>query len=632
MQSHAFSLDRMKIGTRVALGFLAILVIFIAASIYSLDNFRQSKNSFSEYSKFSSETTAILEIDRQVSEMQRIILAYSNTGHDGIIGRVKKSHQALLSDLRTMQATMKDDNRLSILRNMTKKLEDYGENIDALVEAREERDKITETSMKLYAEEFSEIVMNMKLIPGQKLTEDRSELIHLVHESMLRAQVDAVSFLSSRNHSLLVRSKSSLAEAKKLATVLSGREGPGSDFSTLSLRLSENITSYENTFYRAVQSTRSYLFLVNIVMAGEANEFTTLSKMLKDSTLSTLESLTSTTKTRLDEAQNTTFVVTITTTVFGVLLAVFVGRSLSEPIRQIATTFTELAREKRDVKIPGINRGDEIGQLAKAANVFKDMNERTKVILEESQSLANELTQREKQLEQQALELQKSNDELDNFAYVASHDLKSPLRAIDSLSNWIQEDCEDILPEESKEHLTKMQQRVKRMESLLSDLLNYSRVGRVDVLVDTIKVNDLVKNVIELIECPETIKIDVDVELPEITTQVSPLQQVFLNLLTNAIKYNDKDSGKITVNGRLTSDEYAEFSVSDNGPGIEPKYHKRIFQMFQTLQPRDVIESSGMGLAIIKKVIEGQGGEIRLDSSLGAGAIFRFTWPTKLNV
>jgi signal transduction histidine kinase len=115
--------------------------------------------------------------------------------------------------------------------------------------------------------------------------------------------------------------------------------------------------------------------------------------------------------------------------------------------------------------------------------------------------------------------------------------------------------------------------------------------------------------------------------MPEITTQVSPLQQVFLNLLTNAIKYSDKDEISIGVNSQVLNENFVEFSVSDNGPGIDPKFHERIFQMFQTLQSRDVIESSGMGLAIIKKVIEGQGGEIRVESALGEGAVFTFSWP-----
>jgi light-regulated signal transduction histidine kinase (bacteriophytochrome) len=255
------------------------------------------------------------------------------------------------------------------------------------------------------------------------------------------------------------------------------------------------------------------------------------------------------------------------------------------------------------------------------------MNEITEKILADSQALANELQLRESQLESQTAALQKSNDELDNFAYIASHDLKSPLRAIDNLSKWIEEDCEDILPDESREHLTKMQDRIKRMEGLLSDLLNYSRVGRVDVAIEKVDVTTLVENAAELINKPEKLIINISEDLPEITTQVSPLQQVFLNLLTNAIKYSDKDEIVIDVSSQTLNEYFVEFSVSDNGPGIDPKFHERIFQMFQTLQSRDVIESSGMGLAIIKKVIEGQGGEIEVKSALGEGATFTFSWP-----
>jgi signal transduction histidine kinase len=126
---------------------------------------------------------------------------------------------------------------------------------------------------------------------------------------------------------------------------------------------------------------------------------------------------------------------------------------------------------------------------------------------------------------------------------------------------------------------------------------------------------------------PENFIINMSDSLPEITTQVSPLKQVFLNLLTNAIKYNDKDEVSIGVTSQVLNEDFVAFSVSDNGPGIDPKFHKRIFEMFQTLQSKDVVESSGMGLAIIKKVIEGQGGEISIKSALGEGSVFTFSWP-----
>jgi len=617
----------MKIGVRVGLSFFVILSIIIATSIFNLEIFSQSEESFFNYSKVSSEAVAILDIDRQVSELQKVILAYSNTGNHGMIVRAKESHKILLNSLTEFQSSITNEDSLKLLNNMIKKLESYGEYIDALAESREQRDRLIDESMILLADDSTILIIGLKEIA--RIGDDTNvlEQTHLISEHLLKARMDAISFLGNRRYSFQKSSINSLSLAKEKTIELSQSGIPSVELNSLLQILLENISTYEKFFYQVIQATRDYLFLVNVVMAGEATEFTTLSMTLKNSTLSTLDLFTESTKERLDEARKITSYVTTVAITIGIILAFLISQSLSRPIREISETFEKLVCGKHDTEIPGLYRGDEIGQLATAANVFKQMNERTKEILEKSQALADELRLRENQLKDRTTSLQKSNDELDSFAYVASHDLKSPLRGIDNLCQWIKEDCGNILPEESRDHLDKMQQRVNRMENLLSGLLNYSRVGRIDVEVEKINTIELVKNVVELINKPEKFIIHISESLPEITTQILPLQQVFLNLITNAINYRDKEDGFVKVTSKRLNEDFVEFSVTDNGPGIDPQFHERVFQMFQTLQPRDVIESSGMGLAIIKKVIEGQGGQIILESTLGKGCVFKFTWP-----
>lgn len=619
--------NHMKIGVRVGLSFFVILSIIIATSIFNLEIFSQSEESFFNYSKVSSEAVAILDIDRQVSELQKVILAYSNTGNHGMIVRAKESHKILLNSLTEFQSSITNEDSLKLLNNMIKKLESYGEYIDALAESREQRDRLIDESMILLADDSTILIIGLKEIA--RIGDDTNvlEQTHLISEHLLKARMDAISFLGNRRYSFQKSSINSLSLAKEKTIELSQSGIPSVELNSLLLILLENISTYEKFFYQVIQATRDYLFLVNVVMAGEATEFTTLSMTLKNSTLSTLDLFTESTKERLDEARKITSYVTTVAITIGIILAFLISQSLSRPIREISETFEKLVCGKHDTEIPGLYRGDEIGQLATAANVFKQMNERTKEILEKSQALADELRLRENQLKDRTTSLQKSNDELDSFAYVASHDLKSPLRGIDNLCQWIKEDCGSILPEESRDHLDKMQQRVNRMENLLSGLLNYSRVGRIDVEVEKINTIELVKNVVELINKPEKFIIHISESLPEITTQILPLQQVFLNLITNAINYRDKEDGFVKVTSKRLNEDFVEFSVTDNGPGIDPQFHERVFQMFQTLQPRDVIESSGMGLAIIKKVIEGQGGQIILESTLGKGCVFKFTWP-----
>jgi HAMP domain-containing protein len=499
--------NQMKIGVRVSLSFFVILTIFIATSIFNLNSFTQHESSFSYYSKVNSDTIKIFEIDRQVSELQRIILIYSNTGNTGIIRRAKKTHQTLINSLNEIQTSIGHQENLSIsnqksltlLNSMKKELEDYGENINTLVESREQRDRLIDESMQSLANDSLTIITDLKKAAKKDSNADIIKSIYSISDRLLTAQVNAVSFFANRQYKLKSKANESLKQAKENTIKLQNNKETSDELKTLTTKLINNISAYEQIFHQTLQATRDYLSLINVVMAGEATEFTTQSKNLKNSTLSTLELLTELTNQQLDSAQKITYFVTAIAITIGFALAFLTSQSLSRPIRAIADTFEQLVSGDHNTEIPGLNRGDEIGQLAIAANVFKAMNERTEKILEKSQALAGELQQREKQLEVQTTALQKSNDELDNFAYIASHDLKSPLRAIDNLSKWVQEDCADLLPEESRDHLTKMQERIQRMEGLLSDLLNYSRVGRVDVAVEKVNVAILVENAVEIV-------------------------------------------------------------------------------------------------------------------------------------
>jgi signal transduction histidine kinase len=248
----------------------------------------------------------------------------------------------------------------------------------------------------------------------------------------------------------------------------------------------------------------------------------------------------------------------------------------------------------------------------------------------ESQQRAEDFRQLSETLEQvvdeRTKELRRSNQDLDQFAYIASHDLKAPLRAIDHLSTWVLEDVGHLLPDRSHEHLEKMRSRIKRMEGLLDDLLTYSRAGRFRGDATNVNTSEVVDRVIETVTPPEGFRIEVKGSLPTLHTYAAPLETVLRNLVSNAIKHHDKPQGKIEISAKVKGD-FIEFSVADDGPGIDPAFHDRIFQMFQTLRPRDQVEGSGIGLAVVEKIISNVGGTIRLESAPNKGATFIFTWP-----
>lgn len=229
----------------------------------------------------------------------------------------------------------------------------------------------------------------------------------------------------------------------------------------------------------------------------------------------------------------------------------------------------------------------------------------------------------EKQESMRALE--KVNKELDQFAYIVSHDLKAPLRAITNLSMWIEEDIGPGLTPDSKRNLDLLRSRVQRMETLISGILEYSKVGRITEKAETVDVNDLVKEVLEMLVPPPTFAISIPDRMPVLVTQRVKLQQVFSNLISNAIKYHDTSKGMITIGYTQLGDRH-EFYVQDDGPGIDPRFHGKVFQIFQTLESRDKVEGTGIGLSIVQKIVGDNSGTIRLESERGKGAKFIFTW------
>jgi len=237
-----------------------------------------------------------------------------------------------------------------------------------------------------------------------------------------------------------------------------------------------------------------------------------------------------------------------------------------------------------------------------------------------------EREQRTRELERLTRALEASNKELDQFAYAASHDLKAPLRGIRNLAQWIQDDSADRLSPESKEHLRLMHDRVHRMEALVDGMLAYARATKKRSSRERIDVGRLVREVVELLDPPARITIHIDPSLPTVEAERIPFQQVVMNLLSNAIKHGRADAPEIAIGCAEISDEH-DFQITDNGPGIPPDARDRIWEIFQTLEARDKVEGSGIGLAVVKKIVEAQGGRAWVESVPGAGATFHFTWP-----
>lgn len=230
-------------------------------------------------------------------------------------------------------------------------------------------------------------------------------------------------------------------------------------------------------------------------------------------------------------------------------------------------------------------------------------------------------------IQEKADRLERSNQELDSFAYVASHDLKAPLRVIENTSRWLEEDLEPYLNDDTRESMVLLRNRVSRMDRLLDDLLEHSRIGRGDQAIQLVSGDELIDDVVALAAVPPGFRIERDPGLAAITVSAMPLRTVLLNLVTNAVKHHDRQTGAIKIL-LLQRPGWLEFGVQDDGPGIPVEHHDRVFGMFRTLQPRDQVEGSGMGLAIVKKTVELAGGAVWITAGYRRGCMIRFTWPS----
>jgi signal transduction histidine kinase len=228
------------------------------------------------------------------------------------------------------------------------------------------------------------------------------------------------------------------------------------------------------------------------------------------------------------------------------------------------------------------------------------------------------------QLERKVSELETSNRELNDFAHIVSHDLKAPLRAIGSLSDILLTDYGQLLPDSAKELITLQSKRTARMYNLIEGLLKYAKLGHVKVEMIPEDINVIIRETIEFIDIPSDFKINIASNLPMVKCAKTMIGQVFLNIISNAVNHIGKPDGVIDIN---CEDDtiYWKFSITDNGPGIEEKFFDKIFQIFQTLKARDKHESTGVGLSIVKKIVNIHGGKVWVKSKIGEGTTFYFT-------
>ena len=332
---------------------------------------------------------------------------------------------------------------------------------------------------------------------------------------------------------------------------------------------------------------------------------------------------------KLAALRNTTILVGLTILIAGVVLSIFVASDITGPISKLLRTTSLIAMGNFSQRVD-VDSQDEMGHLAAA---FNRMTENLQLTTTSMVNLNKEIVERQKaEAEQQNLneKLEKSiknltiaNRELSDFAHVAAHDLKAPLRAIGSLAGILMTDYGKKLDDQGRYYLHTLLKRTERMSELISGILTYSELGHAkDIL--PVSINDMLRQIITNTEIPHNIVIVFETDFPTLVCSKTHMQQIFQNLINNAVRYMDKPNGYIRLKC-IDDGDCWKFSVSDNGRGIEEKYFEKIFKIFQTLVRRDEEESTGIGLSVVKRIIEKYDGKIWVESQPTVGSTFHFT-------
>jgi light-regulated signal transduction histidine kinase (bacteriophytochrome) len=235
------------------------------------------------------------------------------------------------------------------------------------------------------------------------------------------------------------------------------------------------------------------------------------------------------------------------------------------------------------------------------------------------------------ELTQTSALLKQRNQELDSFVSIASHDLRAPLRAIRNLATWLAEDLTDTIDANSQQQFGLLTSRVSQMEALLEDLLQYAQLGRTQQRLAPVPISALIEDIVRGLDIPPAFTIEFDPSLPTITTNATALEQVLTNTIGNAVKHHDRLDGRVEILVSAPADLY-RFEIVDDGPGIPPEYHQTMFEIFRTFSRVTTPDSTGIGLAVVKKIVELQGGTISLESVVGKGTTLGFTWPLVSNL
>ena len=574
-------INKLSIRSRIYIGFFLVSSCVVLISFISIHGNRLTVAGFDEYAEINEKVKHILIVDNRVSSLQRRVQEYIYTGYEAVADQVLLELAELDALLNRNPLLLADANGASdYLARMKNHLGRYAETFQFAIEEKRNRN--------LYVEDIKRSLLD--ITEAEDIPVEMKTRVILMQKNVFQYINDPDILLADASLEALDRD---IADAS----------GP--------TRL--KLERHKRNFIRVIQSTRGFLFLITVVMAGEAQEFKYLSNALLERVLGQAEPVRNRLEDVLQDSRRIVSTSSLSLILLSVVLSYAIVISINRPLSDLTRTFRTLAANQTIDRIPGIHLEDEIGSMSRAAEVFRQNNEKTRELVEE--------------LNDKKRKLEKSNKELEQFAYIASHDLQEPLRTLTSFSRRLDKEYQELLDERGKTYVNFIAESSHRMHSLIHGLLEYSRIGRVSDK-QAVDLNRVVDNVIQdLATTIESRSASVRIgHLPEICGNELELTSLYTNLVSNALKFVVADCRPRVEIGCEDDAGRPVFFVRDNGIGIDPAHQDRIFKIFQRLQNRNDYAGNGIGLAHCKKIIESHEGNIWLDSAPGQGSSFYFTF------
>ncbi len=621
-----------SVSAKISLGFSIVLLLHISIAVLSHYGMAKSQEDLTTYGQLHDEVNRFYEIDRAVAALQRNVLLFAFSGYEGPEQRA----EALQDELEHLLSEAAKSDRLGEredIQAMQAHLKAHREIFSAVEVDRAKRRKLVNEDLQGHVEEFQQAVVTLLENPSTKAIAEEADA------AFTAAQLNVLKFINGPDSLYFREAKSEMANTIQFLDRLANNND-------LKVQQAVNAAStavhrYEHAAIQMVQATRGYLHLVNVVLAGESVEFRRLAGKLREEQtvhVAQLAASMADDNRRFKFASNVFSVITI---ILGIIAAWLIGRDVVPPLNAIADTFDDLAKGEKIESIPALDRNDELGRLAVAAQIFKDKAVETERLLKLAETSQQKLNTVNHELAKQSALAEKMAEDAtaatlakSEFLANMSHEIRTPMTAILGFAETLSDVAQN---EETRQAIETIQRNGTHLLAIINDILDLSKVESGKLTVERISTcpYTLVSEVISLVQVKADgaglkLSSKFSGQIPKsIQTDPTRLRQILINLLGNAIKFTEV--GGVAMHAELVRYQdraILQFDIIDSGIGMTPEQISRLFQPFHQADTSTTrrFGGTGLGLTISKRLAMMLGGDLVVSHSrVGEGTSFRLT-------